>query len=112
MKRSWQPSAKWYGERVSELFIDAEKVKALHPDLTDEMATTSAQSMSLALIFNKLSEQLDGRPAIRHSDMLQVLKGTRMATREALSCVSLALGTSSGAIIEEAQSRQWEHPQD
>jgi len=87
-------------------YVSPESYGSLHTDITPQMAYDGALELSVQLMFIKLNHMPEGAPFMgRHSDVIQVLNGTSMATREALALVALGVGRVTNEVLEEARSR-------
>jgi len=91
------------GRMVAAELVSVKAVEQLHPEIDKDFATSLAHTINLALLTHRYRSKLDGPSPLGVSDIQQVLAGTSVASREALSAISLALETSSKEIIKQAR---------
>jgi len=92
-------------ERIRNQLVAAEHVKNLHPEISSASAESTAHQLSIGILRDIIAREL--KITVGISDIQQVVTGTFVASRQSLSQVSFALGTSSQKIIEAAQQRHW-----
>jgi hypothetical protein len=95
-------------EHLLSQYVSPEKMRNLHPSVTEEIAEREAYSLSRGLLWNDIATMIEeGRP-ISMSDMDQVFAGTTMASREALVTICLGLGLRTSEILEKARALGWQ----
>lgn len=93
--------------RLFEAFVSPAAVASLHPEIDPENARGTALGLGLSMLSGRIDRMLDTGRAISHSDMMQVLCGTFMASREALAAMCLGLGTRLPDVLAEARNLRW-----